>query len=133
MLAVHIGHAVQHARATAAEYARSLDQEELKSWYNRTTGRNEPPSKANRVVHADAAAVEAVLLRYAPQGSGGGSSTGVLAADGKRIRVVGTMHFETATLVEHTTGVPLASLNFARAARLQRSTRCWKKSPSPSR
>ena len=38
-----------------------------------------------------------------------------LAADGKHIRGAnrnGTMHFETATLVEHGTGVPVASLNY---------------------
>ena len=38
-----------------------------------------------------------------------------LAADGKRIRGAnrnGTVRYETATLVEHRSGVPLASLNF---------------------
>ena len=130
VLAVHILATLSNMRGpvAAAEYARSLDQEELKSigaWYNRTTGRNEPPSKAtiNRVVmHADAAAVEAVLLRFArprlkpdQADQTDQADRQMLAADGKRIRGAnrnGTMHFETATLVEHTTGVPLASLNF---------------------
>ena len=73
-------------------------------------------------MHADAAAVEAVLLRYArprlkpdQADQTDQADRQMLAADGKRIRGAnrnGTMHFETATLVEHTTGVPLASLNF---------------------
>ena len=108
----------------AAEYARSLDQEALQSigaWYNRTTGCYEPPSKAtiNRVVmHADAEQVEATLQRYArPRVAVADQDTErtALAADGKHIRVAnrnGTMHFETATLVEHRTGVPVASLNY---------------------
>ena len=46
---------------------------------------------------------------------GGQEQRQALAADGKRIRGAnrnGTLRYEIATLVEHTTGVPLASLNF---------------------
>ena len=51
VLAVHILATLSNMRGpvAAAEYARSLDQEELQSigaWYNRTTGCYEPPSKA---------------------------------------------------------------------------------------
>ncbi len=52
-----------------------------------------------------------------------------LAADGKRIRGAnrnGTLRYETATLVEHSTGVPLASPTFTTAtANWRRSGRCW--------
>ena len=53
VLAVHILATLSNMRGpvAAAEYARSLDQEELQSigaWYNRTTGCYEPPSKATR-------------------------------------------------------------------------------------
>ena len=126
VLAVHILATLSNMRGpvAAAEYARSLDQEELQSigaWYNRTTGCYEPPSKAtiNRVVmHADAQQVEATLQRYArPRVALADQDTErtALAADGKHIRGAnrnGTMHFETATLVEHSTGVPVASLNY---------------------
>ena len=126
VLAVHILATLSNMRGpvAAAEYARSLDQEELQSigaWYNRTTGCYEPPSKAtiNRVVmHADAEQVEATLQRYArPRVAAADQDAErtALAADGKHIRGAnrnGTMHFETATLVEHSTGVPVASLNF---------------------
>ena len=127
VLAVHILATLSNMRGpvAAAEYARSLDQEELQSigaWYNRTTGCYEPPSKAtiNRVVmHADAQQVEATLQRYArprvPPPTEQDAERTALAADGKHIRGAnrnGTMHFETATLVEHSTGVPVASLNY---------------------
>lgn len=108
----------------AAEYAQALEQEELKllgAWYNRRTGRYEPPTKStiHRVVMAtDAEALEALQQRYAtarvpaPEAQ---QQRQALAADGKRIRGAnrnGTMRYETATLVEHRTGVPVASLNF---------------------
>ena len=108
----------------AAEYAQSLDQEELKlleAWYNRTTGRYEPPTKStiHRVVMAtDAEALEEMQQRYATARVAAPEEPGqrqALAADGKRIRGAnrnGTMRYETATLVEHRTGVPVASLNF---------------------
>jgi len=59
------------ARWRAAEYAQALDQEELKllgAWYNRATGRYEPPTKStiHRVVMAtDAEALEELQQRYA--------------------------------------------------------------------
>ena len=128
VLAVHILATLCNMRGpvAAAEYARSLDQEELQSigaWYNRTTGCYEPPSKAtiNRVVmHADAEQVEATLQRYArPRVAVAvaqqDTERTALAADGKHIRGAnrnGSMHFETVTLVEHRTGVPVASLNY---------------------
>ena len=108
----------------AAEYAQALDQEELKlvgAWRNRATGRYEPPTKStiHRVVMAtDAEALEEMQQRYATARVAAPEEPGqrqALAADGKRIRGAnrnGTMRYETATLVEHTTGVPVASLNF---------------------
>ena len=108
----------------AAEYAQALEQEELKllgAWRNRATGRYEPPTKStiHRVVMAtDAEALEAMQQRYATArvpASGAQEQRQALAADGKRIRGAnrnGTMRYETATLVEHRTGVPVASLNF---------------------
>ena len=108
----------------AAEYAQALEQEELKllgAWRNRATGRYEPPTKStiHRVVMAtDAEALEAMQQRYATArvpASGAQQQRQALAADGKRIRGAnrnGTMRYETATLVEHRTGVPVASLNF---------------------
>ena len=108
----------------AAEYAQALDQEELKllgAWYNRATGRYEPPTKStiHRVVMAtDSEALEELQQRYATARVAAPEEPGqrqALAADGKRIRGAnrnGTMRYETATLVEHRTGVPVASLNF---------------------
>ena len=127
VLAVHILATLSNMRGpvAAAEYARSLDQEELESigaWYNRTTGCYEPPSKAtiNRVVmHADAEQVPKRLCNAMRDRAWWWRtrtpSRTALAADGMRIRGAnrnGTMHFETATLVEHGTGVPVASLNY---------------------
>ena len=108
----------------AAEYAQALDQEELKllgAWYNRATGRYEPPTKStiHRVVMAtDPEALEELQQRYASARVAAPEAPDqrqALAADGKRIRGAnrnGTMRYETATLVEHDTGVPVASLNF---------------------
>ena len=108
----------------AAEYGQALNQKELKligAWRHRTTGRYQPPTKStiHRVVmETDAEALEATLLRYAKPrlpAPGGQEQRQALAADGKRIRGAnrnGTLRYEIATLVEHTTGVPLASLNF---------------------
>ena len=81
----------------------------------------EPPTKSviHRVVmNADTEALEATLHRYAkPRLPVPAEQTQrqALAADGKRIRGAnrnGTVRYETATLVEHSSGVPLASLNF---------------------
>ena len=108
----------------AAEYAQALSEQELKSlgaWWNKATGRYQPPTKStiHRVVmDADAEALEATLQRYTKPrlpAPGEQEQRQALAADGKRIRGAnrnGTLRYETATLVEHTTGVPLASLNF---------------------
>ena len=107
----------------AAEYAQALAQKELKrlgAWRNRRTGRYEPPTKStiHRVVMAtDAEALEDMQRRYATARvpAPGAQERQALAADGKRIRGAnrnGTMRYETATLVEHGTGVPVASLNF---------------------
>ena len=57
----------------------------------------------------------AALCDGARAGLRSAGATAALAADGKRIRGAnrnGTMRYETATLVEHRTGVPVASLNF---------------------
>ena len=126
VLAVYLLAALSNMRGpvAAAEYARSLDQEELSSigaWRNRRTGRYEPPTKStiHRVVmQADAQELEATLQRYATPrlpAPAAQAQRPALAGDGKRIRGAnrnGTLRYETATLVEHSTGVPLASLNF---------------------
>ena len=108
----------------AAEYAQALDQEELKllgAWYNRATGRYEPPTKStiHRVMMAtDPEAFEEVQQRYASARVEAPEEPGqrqALAADGKRIRGAnrnGSIRYETATLVDHSTGVPVANLNF---------------------
>ena len=124
----------------AAEYARALDQEQLKAlgaWRNRRTGRYEAPTKStiHRVVmQADAQELEATLQRYATPrlpAPAAQAKRRALAGDGKRIRGAnrnGTLRYETATLVEHTTGVPLASLNFHdENGELQRSAHCWRR------
>jgi predicted transposase YbfD/YdcC len=126
VLAVYLLAALSNMRGpvAAAEYARALDQEQLKAlgaWRNRRTGRYEAPTKStiHRVVMAtDAEALEAMQQRYATArvpAPGAQQQRQALAADGKRIRGAnrnGTMRYETATLVEHRTGVPVASLNF---------------------
>ena len=126
VLAVYLLAALANMRGpvATADYARALSQEELKllgGWRNRATGRYEPPTKSviHRVVmNADPEALEATLHRYAkprlpvPVAQ---TQRQALAADGKRIRGAnrnGTVRYETATLVEHSSGVPLASLNF---------------------
>ena len=107
----------------AAEYAQSLTQKTLKeigAWRNRRTGRYHPPPKStiHRVLmHADTEHLEAILLRYSQSRlpAPAPRQRRALAADGKRIRGAnrhGSLRYETATLVEHGTGVPLASLNF---------------------
>ena len=123
MLAVHLLAMLTNMRGpvAAAEYGQALDQKELKSigaWRNRRTGRYEAPTKStiHRVLmETDSEAVEAALQRYELRLPAPGEQRQALAADGKRIRGAnrnGTLRYETATLVEHTTGVPLASLNF---------------------
>ena len=126
VLAVYLLAALSNMRGpvAAAQYARALIQAELEllgAWWNRAKGRYEPPTKStiHRVVMAaDAPALEATLQRYAklrlpvPEEQ---EQRQALAADGKRIHGAnrnGTLRYETATLVEHSTGVPLASLNF---------------------
>ncbi len=118
VLAVHILAllADMHGCLAAAQYAKSLNQTELEAlgaWHNPKSGQFVPVSKStlHRVVaNADPAAVEAVLRRYAAPRLQIGQA---LATDGKRIRGAnGDGHFETATIVEHGTGVPFASLNF---------------------
>ncbi len=76
--------------------------------------------------------LEAILQRYAKPrlpASGEQEPRSALAADGKRIRRAnrnGTLRYETATLVEHGTGVPLASPTFTTAtANGRRWGRCW--------
>ena len=125
MLTVYLLAALGNFRGpvAAAEYAQRLTQKDLKdigAWRNRRTGRYHPPPKStiHRVLmHADTEHLEAILQRYsesrlpppAPR------QRRAIAADGKRIRGAnrhGSLRYETATLVEHGTGVPLASLNF---------------------
>ena len=102
----------------AAEYAQKLSQSELEAigaWKNPQTGRYVPVSKStlHRVISAvDPDEIEAVLRRFSMPRLQLGRA---IAVDGKRIRGAnrnGDGHFETATLVEHTTGLPLATLSF---------------------
>ena len=105
----------------AAEYAQALSEQELKSlgaWWNKATGRYEPPAKPG----GDGRGRSGVWKRRCSAIPSHGcrrqekqEQRQALAADGKRIRGAnrnGTLRYETATLVEHTTGLPLASLNF---------------------
>ena len=102
----------------AAHFARALNQTELKmlgAWFNPKTKKYEPPSKS--VIYrvrekADTAAMESVLKRWSKNRL---NIDTALAADGKRIRGAnrnGDGHFETATLVAHDTGLPVASHSF---------------------
>ena len=95
----------------AAQFARALNQTELKSfgaWFNPKT-----KSFIYRVREkADPAAMETVLKRWSMRRPNSGSA---LAADGKRLRGAnhnGDGHFETATLVAHDTALPVASHGF---------------------
>ena len=102
----------------AAQFARALNQAELKSfgaWFNPKTEQYEPPSKSviYRVLErADPPATETVLKRRSTPRLKLGSA---LAADDKRLRGAnrnGDGHFETATLVAHDTALPVASHGF---------------------
>ena len=102
----------------AAQFARALTQTELKklgAWFNPKTKKYEPPSKS--VIYrvrekADPAAMDSVLKRWSMSRL---NIDTALAADGKRLRGAnrnGDGHFETATLVAHDTGLPVASHSF---------------------
>lgn len=102
----------------AAQYAKSLSQNELKAlggWYNRKTGRYDAVSRAtmHRVIsRLDPRELEETLARYSSARVRFGEA---VAADGKRIRGAnrnGDEHYEVVTLVEHGSGAPLGSLNF---------------------
>ena len=99
----------------AAQFARALNQTELESlgaWFNLKTKQYEPPSKSviYRVLDlADRAEIEAVQIRWAASRVDLGAA---FAVDGKCLRGAnrnGDDHFETATLVAHDTGLPVAS------------------------
>ena len=98
----------------AAEYASKLTQRELQAigaWKNPKTGRRVPVSKStlHRVIASvDPAEIEAVLQRFSMPRLELGRA---VAVDGKRIRGAnrnGAQHYETATLVEHSTHRPVA-------------------------
>ena len=102
----------------AAQFARSLSQEELEAvgaWHNPRTGLREPVSKStiHRVVQSvDPEALEDVLGRWSRPRL---PIARALAADGKRIRGAnrnGDGHHETVALVDHHSGAPFALLNF---------------------
>ena len=102
----------------AAEYAQQLSQAELRAigaWKSPRTGRYVPVSKStlHRVLGSvDPEQVEAVLRRYAMPRLALGQA---IAIDGKRIRGANrhaATRYETATLVAHDTGLPLATLGF---------------------
>ena len=101
----------------AAEYARSLSQKDLEclgAWYNRKTGKYEPVSKStmHRVIsELDPWEFQSVVARYSSVRVRFGEA---VAADGKRVRAAnrnGEGHYEVVTLVEHRSGMPLASLD----------------------
>ena len=103
----------------AAQFAKALSQDELEAvgaWKNPKTGLYEPVAKStlHRVVQSvDPEALEAVLHRYAQTRI---PLARALAGDGKRIRGAnrnGDGHHETVTLVDHTSGAPVAMLGFA--------------------
>lgn len=102
----------------AAEYAQLLSQRELEAigaWKNPKTGRYVPVSKStlHRVISSvDPEEIEAVLRRFSRPRLQLGRA---IAVDGKRIRGAnrnGEDHFETATLVEHASRLPVATLSF---------------------
>ena len=102
----------------AAQYAKNLSQKELETlgaWYNRKKQRYEPPSQTtmHRVTsNLDTREFQDVVARYCAGRKGSG---GAVAIDGKRIRGAnrnGEEHYETVTLVEHGSGMPLGSLDF---------------------
>ena len=102
----------------AAQFARSLSQEELEAvgaWLNPKTGLREPVSKStlHRVVQSvDPEALEDVVGRWSRPRL---PLARALAADGKRIRGAnrnGDGHHETVALVDHDSGAPFALLNF---------------------
>ena len=105
----------------AAQFAAALSQAELEaigSWRNPKTGRYEPVSKStlHRVIqHTDPEQLQEVLVRYTRSRI---RQLPALAVDGKRIRGAnrnGDSHYETATLVEHGSGIPKASRSFHNA------------------
>ncbi len=102
----------------AAQYAKSLSQKELEmlgAWYNRRKRRYEPPSQTtmHRVTsNLDTREFQPVLARYCSQRV---RFAEAVAIDGKRIRGAnrnGDDHYETVTVVEHGSGVPLGSVDF---------------------
>ena len=102
----------------AAQFAQALNQTELEligAWFNPKTEQYEPPSKSviYRVLErADPAETETVLKRWSTPRLKLGSA---LAADGNRLRGAnrnGDGYFETATLVVHDTGLPVANHGF---------------------
>ena len=102
----------------AAQYGKSLSQKELSllgGWYNRKKRRYESPSQTtmHRVTSSlDTREFQSVLARYCSPRVGFGEA---VAIDGKRIRGAnrnGDNHYETVTLVEHGSGMPLGSLDF---------------------
>ena len=102
----------------AAQFAAALSQAELEAtggWCNPKSGRYEAVSKSmlHRVIqHTDPEQLQEVLARYTRNRI---KQLPVLAVDGKRIRGAnrnGDSHYETATLVEHGSGIPKASRSF---------------------
>ena len=145
MLTIYLLAALSNMRGpvAAAEYAQALSQNELKSlggWWNKATGRYQPPTKStiHRVVMDAPEALEAVQRYAKPRlpAPGEHEQRPALAADGKRIRGanrLGTLRYETAP-GRDTTGVPLASLNFHdQNGELAAVGRCWRWSPSAAR
>ena len=102
----------------AAQFAAALSQAELEAiggWRNPKSGRYEAVSKStlHRVIqHTDPEQLQEVLARYSRNRI---KQLPALAVDGKRIRGAnrnGDSHYETATLVEHGSGIPQASHSF---------------------
>ena len=108
----------RHGPVAAARYAKRMTQKELEqigAWKNKATGRYEPVSKstAHRVLqNTDPSWIEDALQRWAQPRLQVGRA---IAIDGKRIRGAnrtGEDHYETISLIEHGTGMPVSMLNY---------------------
>ncbi len=107
----------RHGAVAAARSAKAMTQKDLApigAWKNPDTGRYEPVSKStvHRVLqNTDPAWIEEALRRWAQPRLRVGHA---IAVDGKRIRGAnrtGEDHYETVSLIEHGTGMPVSILN----------------------
>ncbi len=103
----------RHGAVAAARYAKAMTQKELAqigAWKNRDTGRYEPVSKStvHRVLqNTDPGWIEDALQPWVQPRLQVGNA---IAVDGKRGRT-GEDHYETVSLIEHGTDMPVSILN----------------------